>query len=297
MDRRSFIKRMSGLALLGSTSLTYLHAEALREMTDNIHLDWTVRLGQTGLSVPVLAMGTGTIGWNGASNQTRLGMDRFVELAHHAYDIGVRFFDMAEEYGSHPFVAKAIKGLPRKELTLQTKIAGTEKLSASDVDKRIDAFCHDLGTDYIDILLMHCMMSGDWPSKNQPAMSALEQAKKDGRVRAVGISCHNIDALRTAAESPWLDVLLARLNPFQSHMDGTPDEIREVLSLARRNGKGVIGMKIFGEGKHVKDEEREQSLRFALTDSPLHCMTIGFESIAQLDDAVSRIMRIKGEKA
>lgn len=285
---------MSGLALLSSTSLTYLHAEALREMTDNIHLDWTVRLGQTGLSVPVLAMGTGTIGWNGASNQTRLGMDRFVELAHHAYDIGVRFFDMAEEYGSHPFVAEAIKGLPRKELTLQTKIAGTEKLSEADVLKRIDSFCQVLGTDYLDILLMHCMTSGDWSTKNQPAMKALERAKAEGRVRAVGISCHNIDALRTAAESPWLDVLLARLNPFQSHMDGTPDEIREVLSLARRNGKGVIGMKIFGEGKHVKDEEREQSLRFALTDSPLHAMTIGFESIAQLDDAVSRIMRIKG---
>ncbi len=297
MDRRSFIKRMSGLALLSSTSLTYLHAEALREMTDNIHLDWTVRLGQTGLSVPVLAMGTGTIGWNGASNQTRLGMDRFVELAHHAYDIGVRFFDMAEEYGSHPFVAEAIKGLPRKELTLQTKIAGTEKLSEADVLKRIDSFCQVLGTDYLDILLMHCMTSGDWPTKNQPAMKALERAKAEGRVRAVGISCHNIDALRTAAESPWLDVILARLNPFQSHMDGTPDEIREVLSLARDNGKGVIGMKIFGEGKHVKDEERERSLRFALTDSPLHCMTIGFESIAQLDDAVSRIMRIKGEKA
>lgn len=256
------------------------------------NLDIKIELGSTALTVPLIAMGTGTSGWGGSSNQTRMGMDNFVRLAKNAYDRGMRFFDMAEAYGSHRFVAEAIKDMPREELTLLTKITSTSGISANATRNKIDSFRSELGTDYFDIMLMHYLTSGGWASSRQGAMEGLARAKEDGIVKAVGISAHSLDALREAAESSWVDVILARINPFGSHMDGSPETIKEVLGVARRNGKGVIGMKIFGEGSRVKDEEREQSLRFALTESNIHCMTLGFQNIAQMNDAIARVTRL-----
>lgn len=263
--------------------------------TENVMLDIYVPLGNTGLTVPLMAMGTGTSGWGGSSNQTRMGMDAFKRLAQNAYDKGMKFYDMAEVYGSHRFVGEAIKNIPREELTLLTKITSTSGISASAIRTKIDGFRREVGTDYFDIMLMHYMTSGGWADSRRGAMEGLARAKEDGIVKAVGISAHSLDALREAADSPWVDVILARINPFRANMDGSVNEINEVLGRARRNGKGIIGMKIFGEGSRVKEDEREQSLRFALTESNIHCMTIGYESVAQMDDAIARVTRIYKE--
>jgi predicted aldo/keto reductase-like oxidoreductase len=120
-------------------------------------------------------------------------------------------------------------------------------------------------------------------------MDGFSKAKQDGTVKAVGVSCHNIDALREAAVNPWVEVIMARINPFGTLMDGTPDEVKTILATAKQNGKGVIGMKIFGEGKHVADDEREKSIRFALTEGNVHCITLGLMSTAQMDDAIKRV--------
>lgn len=311
MDRRKFIKTTAtGLAIVGAGMLNISCSPAGDDPqnngnengnepeggeTGNTVLDAMVQLGATGLTVPLMAMGTGTSGWGGSSNQTRMGMDAFKRLAQNAYDKGMKFYDMAEAYGSHRFVGEAIKTMPRDELTLLTKITSTSGLSAVATRSRINTFCQEVGTDYFDIVLMHYMTSGGWASSRQGVMEGLARAKEEGIVKAVGISAHSLDALREAAESPWVDVILARINPFQSHMDGSPDTIREVLATARRNGKGVIGMKIFGEGSRVKDEEREQSLRYALTESKIHAMTIGYQSVAQMNDAIARVMKIRKE--
>ncbi len=309
MDRRKFIKTgIAASTLMGGNLLNASCAlppddpdnreidngnNGHPDENDNARLDIHVKLGETPLSVPLIAMGTGTSGWGGSSNQTRMGMDNFVRLAKHAFDRGMKFYDMAEAYGSHRFVAEAIKGMPREELTLLTKITSTSGISANETISKINSFRKELGTDYFDIVLMHYMTSGGWARSRQGAMDGLSRAKADGVVKAVGISAHSLDALREAAESPWVDVILARINPFGSHMDGSPETIQEVLRVARGNGKGVIGMKIFGEGSRVKDEEREQSLRFALTESNIHCMTLGFQNIAQMNDAITRVIRIK----
>lgn len=307
MDRRRFIKAgVTGLTVIGTGMLNISCSDSPDDLPDNnnndddddsneVMLEGKVQLGNTGLVVPIMAMGTGTVGWGGSSNQTRMGMDKFVGLAHNAYNKGMRFYDMAEAYGSHRFVGEAIKNMPRKELTLLTKIASTSGISANQTRSKIDSFLKEVDTDYFDIMLMHYMTSGGWASSRQGAMEGLSRAKEEGLVKAVGISCHSLDALREAAESSWVDVILARINPFQSNMDGSPNVIKDVLGIARRNGKGVIGMKIFGEGSRVLDEEREQSLRFALTESNIHCMTIGYESILQMNDAISKVVRIQKE--
>jgi aryl-alcohol dehydrogenase-like predicted oxidoreductase len=292
MNRRKFIKTgVFGLA--GMSVLPSGMAGANLNSPSETLVD-RVKLGESGLTVSRIAMGTGTSGYNKSSNQTRLGMDPFVKMAHHAYERGIRFYDMADGYGSMPYVGKAIKTLPRENITLLTKMWTQDDDSdkKESVSENIDRYRKEMGTDYIDILFMHCMMKGDWNKTRTHYMDGFSKAKQDGIVKAVGVSCHNIDALREAAINPWVDVIMARINPFGTNMDGTPEEIKTILATAKENGKGVIGMKIFGEGKHVTNNEREQSFKFALTEGNIHCMTLGLESIAQMDDAIERVMKI-----
>jgi aryl-alcohol dehydrogenase-like predicted oxidoreductase len=292
MNRRVFLKTgvagMAGLSVAGAGMAGLLNFPADAVVGK-------VALGSSGLTVSRMAMGTGSVGTGRASNQTRLGMDNFVKLAHRAYERGVRFYDMADGYGSHPYVKEAIRTIPREQITLLSKIWTQEPGGANPlepVEKILDRFRQEVGTDYFDIVLMHCMMRGGWTESRKHYIDGLSKAKQDGVVKAVGVSCHSYDALVEAAESPWIDVIMARINPFQSKMDGTPDEIKAVLAKARANGKGIIGMKIFGEGANVTEEERERSIRFGFTEGNVHCMTIGTESIAQLDDAADRVARI-----
>ncbi|MDR3252111.1 MAG: aldo/keto reductase [Tannerella sp.] len=291
MNRRKFIKAgalgLAGISVLQS-GMAGVHFALPYEGTVD-----KVALGNSGLTASRIAMGSGSKGGNKSSNQTRIGMDNFKRLALHAYERGIRFYDTADSYGSIPYVGESIKTLPRKELTLLTKMWTHDDGSnnVESVEDNITRYLKEFGTDYIDILLMHCMMSGDWATKRTHYMEGFAKAKKAGKVRAVGVSCHDIGALREAAVNPWVDVIMARINPFQTLMDGTPDEIKEILGRAKANGKGVIGMKIFGEGKNVSDEEREQSIRFALTEANIHCMTLGLESVEQMDDAIERVMR------
>lgn len=292
INRRRFIKAgiagITGLSL-AAKSFANINGSLVKEVTVD-----KVKLGNTGLTVSRIAMGSGTIGGNKESNQTRLGMEKFIEMARHGYDRGIRFYDMADSYGSQPFFGNAIKGLPRENITLLTKLwtypDGSDRVQP--VRENIDRMRRELGTDYIDILLMHCMTQGDWTENRKHYIDGLSKAKQDGIIKAVGVSCHNLDALKRAAEFPWVDVIMARINPFGTNMDAEPDIIKEVLATAKANGKGVIGMKIFGEGKRIKEEEREQSIQFALTKANIHCMTLGLESVQQMDDAIERAMRL-----
>jgi predicted aldo/keto reductase-like oxidoreductase len=245
-------------------------------------------------------MGTGSVGYNKGSNQTRLGVEKFNALVHRSYEHGIQFFDMADSYGSQPFVGRAIQGLPREKLILSTKIWTEEdkKKQAVKIPATIDRILKEIGTDYLDILLMHCMMKGGWQTHRRESMDALSKAKQEGRVKAVGVSCHNWTALVEAADSPWVDVIFARINPFGVMMDNKPEEVKKLLQKAIANGKGVVAMKIFGEGKRIKTEEREQSIKYVLQEVGVSCMTLGMESPAQIDDAVERVVRLakKSEK-
>lgn len=293
LNRREFIHK-SAVGLVGVTALV----NALPEMTyaDNKSaLVDKVTLGNTGLKVSRIALGTGTKGWRNASDQTRLGMANFVNLARYAYDKGIQFLDTADMYGSHTYAREVLKVIPRDKITVLTKVMTYDQegwYKAEPFENSLDRFRKELGTEYIDIFLMHCMMNGQWPTQYKRYMDGLSEAKQKGIIKAIGISCHSLDAMKEAATNPWVDVLLARINHKQARMDDTPEKVMEVLKLANKNGKGVIGMKIFGCGDIVREEEREQSLNFVIKSRNVHCMTIGMESTAQIDDTVSRVMRI-----
>lgn len=294
IDRRKFIKTgvvgLAGLAISGEEVFSAIKTSSATNTIPR------VQLGSTGLKISQVGLGTGSVGYNNSSNQTRMGTEKFIKLARYAYDNGLRYFDLADSYGSHTFMAKAMKYMERDKMEICTKIwthpNGSDKIKP--VHEALDRFRSEIDTDYIDIVLMHCLMEGKWTESRSYYMDELSKAKQDGIIKTVGISCHNWDALAEAVDSPWVDVILARINPFQTHMDGSPEAINDLLGRAKANGKGIIGMKIFGEGKNTSVEERERSLKFALKDANIHCMTIGLETAEQIDDLVKRVSRING---
>jgi predicted aldo/keto reductase-like oxidoreductase len=228
-------------------------------------------------------MGTGSTGVKHSSNQVRLGQEKFNRLVRYAYDKGIRYFDTADQYGSHIFLREALRGLPRDQLYIQTK---THAVTVDQAKADIDRFREELGMDYIDTLLLHCMTTAGWPTDYRAAMDALSDFKAKGWVRAIGVSCHGMDPLRTAVKCAWVDIDLARINPAgkEARMDGSPEEVVPCLQAMHEQGKGIIGMKILGEGTFKTPEKRLESLRFVLGLGCVDAMVVGFESPEQIDE-------------
>ncbi len=295
LDRRAFlVKSAAGIACASAITSVFPRTATAAVKAETID---TVKLGNTGLNVSRIALGTGSRGWKLASDQTRLGMKKFVELSQYCFDRGIRFFDAADMYGSHTYVGAALKVIPRDKVTLLTKVMTYRHegwYETEPFQKSFDRFRTEIGTDYFDIFLMHCMENGNWPTEYKHYMDGLSEAKQKGLIKAVGISCHSLDAMIEAASNPWVDILFARINHNGAKMDATPEKVMQVLETARKNGKGVIGMKIFGCGDLIAESEREKSLNYVIKSGNVHCMTLGMDSKEQVDDAVSRVMRIAG---
>ncbi|PYX92040.1 MAG: aldo/keto reductase [Acidobacteria bacterium] len=285
MKRREFLVRTAqGLGAAWLASKGVLDAIAATSLSGKFNASDTVVLGKTGIKTSRLAMGTGTVGSGHHSNQTALGIDGLSRLLLHGYDQGLRFFDSADAYGSHPHVAEALKHVPRDKVTILTK---TWARDAAGARADLDRFRRELGTDYIDVCLMHCLTEGDWTERYRSVMDVLSEAKEKGTIRAHGCSCHSIGALRAAAKSPWVEVDLARINPIGAHMDDDPDTVVSVLREMKAAGKGVIGMKILGQGA-LRDRQ-DEALKYALSLNVLDSFTIGAESKVEQDDLVRRI--------
>ncbi len=278
MKRRDFI-RGGAVAAAFHNFPYHLYAGTKKQATDR------VKLGPMKVELSRLAMGTGTNGSGGSSNQTKkLGVSGLADMFRAGYDNGVTFWDSADQYGSHPHLREALKKTPREKVTILSKThASTEAEMRADLDR----FRKELNTVFIDIVLLHCMLDGKWNEKKAGAMNVLSEAREKGIIRTHGVSCHTLEALKTAAATDWVQVDLARFNPAGIAMDASPDVVRPVLQEMKAKGKGIIGMKILGAGR-LRDKV-DQSLQFALAQEFIDCFTIGAESRAELQDLVAKI--------
>ncbi len=286
MKRREFIIGATfgmGAAWIGSRGWT-ASARALPALPRKFSAADTVTLGKTGITTSRLAMGTGTVGSGHHSHQTALGVKGLSDLLLNGHDNGLRFFDAADAYGSHPHVAEALQHMPRDKVTVLTK---TWARDPAEARADLDRFRKELGTDYLDVCLMHCLTEGDWTERYKGVMDVFSEAKAKGIIRAHGCSCHSIEALRAAAKSPWVEVDLVRINPIGSHMDADPDTVVSVLREMKAAGKGIVGMKILGQGD--MRGRQDEALNFALSLGVLDAFTIGAESKAEQEDLIRRI--------
>src|SRR5690348_415818 len=286
MKRREFLHRAAcaaGAAWFPSAGFAH-KAPALPPLPRKFSASDTVTLGSTGIQTSRLAMGTGTVGSGHHSHQTALGIKGLSDLLLNGYDHGLRFFDAADSYGSHPHVAEALKRVPRDKVTVLTK---TWARDPAEARADLDRFRRELGTDYLDVCLMHCLTEGDWTERYRGVMDVFSEAKEKGIIRAHGCSCHSIEALRAAAKSPWVEVDLVRINPIGSHMDADPDTVVNVLREMKAAGKGIVGMKILGQGD--LRGRQDEALNYALSLGVLDAFTIGAESKAEQEDLIRRI--------
>jgi aryl-alcohol dehydrogenase-like predicted oxidoreductase len=229
-----------------------------------------VDFGDTGLEVSRLSIGTGTNGWGGRSEQTDLGLEGLTDLLRSAYELGVTFWDTADGYGSHKHVARALQTVPREKIVIATK---TTAHSGRAARRDVERFLRELRLESLDIVLLHCMMNENWPRSKKSQVKALTQAKEEGLVRAVGVSCHSLGALRAASECDWVDVVLVRINYAGINMDGDPEQVVPLIERLYAAGKAVYGMKVLGVGR-LADDARA-AMRYVLGLGTVHALTIG----------------------
>jgi 1-deoxyxylulose-5-phosphate synthase len=285
VNRRNFLVRSSlGLGAGWLASKTLFTEILASPLPQKFSATDTVVLGKTGIKTSRLAMGTGTVGFGHHSNQTALGIDGLSRLLLNGYDNGLRFFDAADSYGSHPHVAEALKHIPRDKVTVLTKSWARD---AAGMRADLDRFRRELKTDYLDICLMHCLTEADWTEQFRGAMDVLSEAKEKGIIRAHGCSCHSIEALRAAAKSSWVEVDLVRINPIGSHMDADPETVTGVVREMKAAGKGIVGMKILGQGD--LRTRQDEAIKYALSLGLLDAFTIGAESKSEQQDLLRRI--------
>ena len=287
LDRRDFLKSLGSTA--AGAALPAGAAPQKRSATD-----W-VELGRSGIKVTRLAFGTGTFG---GRVQRELGQEQFTRLVRHAYDRGIRFFETADNYRGMPvMLGEALKGLPRDSYRLMTKIRLSD---AGNFQAAFDRFRRELQTEYIDILLLHCVRRESWPEDFARLRDEMSEAKVKKVLLAHGASCHGLLPLRRFPGNQWLDVALLRVNHDGTRMDnleGTEDgrgdvnEVVERIAAVHRQGTGVIGMKIIGEGAFKSPEQRDASIRFVAKLGTVDSITIGYKSPEEIDEAIERLNR------
>lgn len=289
VGRRQFITASAALAGSAWLSGVQLHGnpQAKRSATDQ------VTLGKTGLQLSRLGIGTGA---NGGREWRELGVEKASRIIRYAFDRGITYIDTAQNYRTHELVREGIKGLPREKFFIQTKIPGNPK----NPDSIIEGYLKELGTDYVDSVLVHCAQNEAWTDHLKRVIDALSAAKAKGFIRAHGVSCHGLPPLKTAAQFDWIDVHLVRINHNGRFMDGPTgkwsepadrDEALSHITAMRKAGRGMIGMKLLGNGTFTDPADREQSIRWVFQSGLIDAAVIGLRSEEQIDEALERVNR------
>lgn len=296
-SRRQFVAgALASAGILAATPKWLASAEA-RSISNKSRATEITTLGPTGIKVSRLAQGTGFNGGGRSSAHSRLGEIEFTKLIRHSLDRGITLMDMADLYGVHPYVRTALDGVPRDKYRILSKIWPRKEYwnsPSGGAKEEIDRFRKELRSDVIDICLIHCMNNSKWPNEFERIRDEMSEMKQKGAVRAVGVSCHDLGALKTASAHPWVDVILARINNAgkAASMDGSVEDVSTVLKQARKNGKVVIGMKIFGAGKLVKPDQKDASLKYVLGNNLVDAITIGMLNPEQVDDTIKRMNKV-----
>ena len=285
-SRRDFLKTGFAAGVLAGTGGLPLRAAR------GTATDW-VTLGKSGVKVTRLAFGTGSV--SGAT-QRALGQDGFTRLVRHAYDQGIRFFETAESYSEmHKMLGVALKGIPRDTYRLMSKV--TTRQGTNPLEK-IDELRKLANTDYFDIMLLHFLHAATWPADTVPWQDGILEAQSKKMVVGHGASVHGLPALRRFPGNKWLDIAMIRMNHKGTIMDaedfatsgpGNVDEVVAHVKQVRKEGMGVISMKLVGEGRFTNREDRQAAMRFAFNNAGVDSVTVGFKNTAEIDEAIENL--------
>ena len=286
-SRRNFLK--AGLAAGALASFGNLSIKA----STGSATDW-VTLGKSNVKVTRLAFGTGSIS---GEVQRGLGQEDFNKLVRHAYDNGIRFFETAESYGDmHRMLGIALKGIPRDSYRLMSKV--TTFHEGVDPQQKFDEFRKLAQTDYFDIMLLHWQHTATWPQDTVRWQDAILQAESRHVIVSHGASVHGLPALRRVPDNKFLEVAMIRMNHTGAAMDaeafdtsgpGNVPEVTVHVKESRAAGMGVISMKLVGEGRFTRREDRQAAMRYAFRNAGVDCVTVGYKNTAEIDEAIENV--------
>lgn len=254
--------------------------------------DW-VTLGKSNIKVTRLAFGTGS---RSGRVQRELGQEEFTKLVRYAYDRGIRFFETAESYGEmHKMLGIALKGIPRDSYRLLSKVTTRDGV---DPQEKIDELRKLANTDYFDVMLLHWQHVASWPTDSKRWQDGILEAQSKKAVLGHGASVHGLPALRQVPGNKWLDLAMIRVNHKGTAMDaedyntrgpGNVDEVLTHVKQVRKDGMGILGMKLIGEGAFTQPEDRQRAMRFAFKTAGVDAVTVGYKNTAEIDEAIENL--------
>jgi aryl-alcohol dehydrogenase-like predicted oxidoreductase len=284
-SRRNFLKAGLAAGVLAKGGLPLRAARGTAT-------DW-VTLGKSGVKVTRLAFGTGS---HSGQVQRDLGQDEFTRQVRHAYDRGIRFFETSETYGDmHRMLGVALKGVPRDSYKLMSKVTTREGVNPQE---KIDELRKLANTEYFDIMLMHYQHVASWPTDTVRWQDGILEAKSRKKIIGHGASVHGLPALRRFPGNKWLEIAMIRMNHRGAKMDAEdfntagPGNVTEVVSHVKQvktEGMGLISMKLIGEGSFTQREDRQAAMKFAFQNAGVDSVTVGFKSIAEIDEAIENL--------
>src|SRR5258708_5635852 len=284
-SRRDLLK--TGLAVGALAGAGSLPLRAERQAAT----DW-VTLGKSGVKVTRLAFGTGSFS---GQIQRDLGQNEFTRLVRYAYERGIRFFETAESYSEmHRMLGVALKGIPRDSYRLMSKVTTHQGV---DPQEKFDELRKLANTDYFDIMLLHWQHTATWPSDSSRWQDGILEAESKKAIVSHGASVHGLPALRQVPGNKWLDIAMIRVNHKGKAMDaedyktvglGNVPEVVTHVKQVRKEGMGVISMKLVGEGTFDR-EDRQAAMRFAFRNAGVDCVTVGYKSTAEIDEAIENL--------
>lgn len=285
ISRRSFLKTGVAAGALAGAGSNPLKAEQATAT------DW-VTLGKSDVKVTRLAFGTGSMS---GRVQAELGQPGFTRLVRHAYDRGIRFFETAESYGrSQQMLGEALKGLPRDSYRLMSKVTTHDGI---DPHAKLEELRANSNTDYFDIMLLHYQHTATWPVDTAKWQDAILEAERKEKIMSHGASVHGLPALRQMPGNQWLQVAMIRMNHTGAIMDaeqfdteglGKVDEVVSHVKQVRKEGMGVVSMKLIGQGT-FNHEDRQKAMRFAFKNAGVDAVTVGYKNTQEIDEAIDNL--------
>lgn len=239
-------------------------------------------LGNTGIKVSIAGFGVLPMG----PSQLALPVEDGAKIIAYALEHGINFLDTAQYYRTYPYISRAL------EIGHFEDVVICSKSLCEDYDGMMDAILEAreiLDRDVIEIFLMHEVRSGQLELR-QGAWRALKDAKKDGLVRAIGLSTHHVDITKAAASMEDLDVVFPLINYAglgirKGDSFATKEEMLDAISQCHVAGKGVFSMKAFGGGSLTG--HYQEALDYVFSKPEIDSVMIGFGKISEVDDLLS----------
>jgi aryl-alcohol dehydrogenase-like predicted oxidoreductase len=166
-----------------------------------------------------------------------------------------------------------------------------------DPHQKLEELRRNIDTDYLDIMLLHWQHTPTWPTDTVRWQDAILAAEDKKTIVSHGASVHGLPALRQVPGNKWLGVAMIRMNHNGTRMDaevpdtgdlGNVSEVVRHVQQVRKEGMGVVSMKLIGEGVFNR-EDRQKAMRYAFKTAGVDSVTVGYKSTAEIDEAIENL--------